>query len=240
MRISRGTHPASHRDAERAECRSGLFAEEHVALILAHDRAALFGMIVQPADDALHRALPGREQPALLHQRADAGVIAAVLALIADPHHRSVGQPQPARALDLQEEQFDRIGRPGDDRRATVERALLDRGAIVIGDEALARDATADLLALERIAEQPEIDIDEVGRTCVDRHLVATPPIARAADLGLVIARRERLAVADLDRLEILREERTRPARTDAWRGGARWLPVGALRQARGIGAALQ
>ena len=76
--------------------------------------------------------------------RADAGVVAPVLPGIADPHDAAVGRAQPARALDLQEEEFDRIGRPGDLEPASGERAVLDLGAVVIGHELAARVVAAE------------------------------------------------------------------------------------------------
>src|SRR3546814_1347508 len=84
---------------------------------------------------------------------------------------------------------------------------LLDRGAIVIGHQLLALDAPAHALAFQRVGELAEIDIDQIGRPAVDRHLIPAPLLARAVNFGNVIAGRERLAVADLDGRKPLREE---------------------------------
>src|SRR3546814_13994906 len=69
----------------------------------------------------------------------------------------------------------------------------LDRGAIVIGHQILALDAPAHALAFQRVGELAEIDIDQIGRPAVDRHLIPATPLARAVKFGNVIAGRERL-----------------------------------------------
>src|SRR3546814_16212822 len=51
------------------------------------------------------------------HQLADAGIIAPVLIVIAEPQNAAVGQPEIARALDLEEEHLDRVRAPRDHRR---------------------------------------------------------------------------------------------------------------------------
>ena len=54
------------RQAERAERPgAGQLLEEDVALVLAHDRPPLLGMVAKPGDDALHAGLAGAEQAAL-------------------------------------------------------------------------------------------------------------------------------------------------------------------------------
>ena len=143
------------------------------------------------------------EQAAVAHQPADRDIFAAVLRGIADPHHAAVGQPQPARALDLEEEEVDRIGRPGELEPAPGKRALLDRGAVVIGDVmALLVDPAAAALA-----RSAGLASSRSGGRPVDRHVVAGLAGAAAADLGLVIAGGEGGAVADLDQLEMGCEE---------------------------------
>jgi hypothetical protein len=115
------------------------FAEEDPALVLAHQRAAILGVVVDVLDDALHRAgilaRPGADQPLLAHQPADVGVILPIVPGIADADHRAVGLAQPSRALHLQEEQLDRIGDPGQFQILPGKLAVLDLGALVIGDE---------------------------------------------------------------------------------------------------------
>jgi hypothetical protein len=65
-------------------------------------------------------------------------VVAPVLPGVADADHLAFGADQPARALDLQEEELDRVRRPGDLEPAPGERAVLDLRAVVIGHEAAA------------------------------------------------------------------------------------------------------
>ena len=119
-----------HRQAERAERpRPGQLAEEDVAQVLAHQRAAAVGLGAHPGDDRLHRRPARRQDAALAQQPADGDIFAAVLVGIADAHDRAVGQPQPPGALDLEEEQVDRVGRPGDLQPLAGQRAVLDLGA---------------------------------------------------------------------------------------------------------------
>src|SRR5207253_4586258 len=73
---------------------------------------------------------------------------------------------------------------------------------------------------------------DEVGRDHVDRR-IARLRRARALDLRLVIAGRERLAVADPDPVEPVAEEGCGPLRGDRRRLGAKRRPVLSLRERR-------
>src|SRR5690606_25918859 len=130
------------------------------------------------------------EQPALAHQRADADVFAPVLAGIADADDLALGADQPARALDLQKEELDRIGRPGDLEPATGERAGLDLGALVVRDEAAALVVAAERGAAGALFGRRLLGpgADEVGGHGIDRHIEARPAGARAGDLGFVVA----------------------------------------------------
>ncbi len=56
------------------------------------------------------------------------GIFAPVLPGIADADHAAVRRAQAARALDLEEEEFDAVGRPGDFQPAPRQRAILDLG----------------------------------------------------------------------------------------------------------------
>ena len=82
------------------------------------------------------------------------------------------GAAQPARALDLQEEEFDRIRGPGDLEPLAGKRAVLDRGAVPIGDE-----AAAFIVAAKRhppVGKRRRIagpGADQVGRQRIDRHV---------------------------------------------------------------------
>ncbi len=92
-------------------------------------------MIAQPAHNPLHRGLARCEQPPIPQQRTNTGVIATILAIIAQPQQPAIGQPQPPRSLNLQEKQLNRVRSPSNDRGAPLKTALLDRGAIIIGDK---------------------------------------------------------------------------------------------------------
>ena len=124
------------------------------------------------------------------------------------------GSAQPARALDLQEEELDRIRRPGDFEAAPGERAVLDLGALVIGDD----DPVLEAAAARRPGRRGGggVDFDEVRRLAIDRHLVAGRARPRAGDLRLVIAGDEGLAVADLGPARTAREAKSRPLRRRA------------------------
>ena len=145
----------------------------------------------------------GCEEAALAQQPADRDIFAAVLAGIADPHHAAVGQPQPPRALDLEEEEVDRIGRPGDLQPAPGQRALLDLAALVIED-VMRRSRRAGRGRARRSADWLE-QVGRLARRPAPRSPAAR--VARARDLGLVIAGGEGAAVADDRRLEMGGEE---------------------------------
>src|SRR5690606_17589806 len=107
------------------------------------------------------------------------------------------GQPEPPRALDLQEEEVDRVGRPGELEPAAGEGALLDLAAAREGNESAALDLAGDPLALEVRTEEAEIDRDELGRTAIDRHRAGGRGRPASGELRLVVAGEEafRLAV---------------------------------------------
>jgi hypothetical protein len=148
---------------------------------------------------------PGPEQASILHQLADADIFAAVLAGIADPDHASVRLQEPSRALDLQEEEFDRIRRPGDFQAPPRERSVLDRGAVVIGNH----DSILEPAAPRRsgCSGSCRIDFDEIGGPAIDRHVVARQPGPRSGNLRLEITSDEAFARADFGGFEMTFEE---------------------------------
>ncbi|KAG6382637.1 hypothetical protein SASPL_157689 [Salvia splendens] len=123
------------------------------------------GLRAQPCHQPLHRRLIRPDQPAVAHQLADAGIVAAILPGIADAHHATIGQSQPPRSLHLQEEHLDRIGRPCDFEATPGQRAVLDRGPIIIGNELRTLDPAAHPLALQIGRKQPEIGLDQIAGT---------------------------------------------------------------------------
>lgn len=121
-----------------------------------------------------------------------------------------------------------------------LQRTLLDRGTIVIGDEIGTLYLAPDLLALKGGRESAKVDIDQVAGACVDRDFIARTPVARAGNLRLIIAGGQRTAIADLNRLEITGEEVTRTAARYIGGGLTRRLPIGTTGQPAAVGASHQ
>lgn len=70
-----------------------------------------------------------------------------------------------------------------------------------------ALDTPTDRLAFEIVAELAEIDVDQIRRAAVDRHLIAGARRARSGDFRFIIACGEGGASTDLGGLEIAGEE---------------------------------
>src|SRR3546814_1069571 len=98
----------------------------------------------QIVEDALHRRLPALQFAAVEQQLADADIAAAVLRVVADAHDVAARQPQAARPLNLEEEEFGGIGGPSDFESASFERSALDRRAVVIADKLAVLDARSE------------------------------------------------------------------------------------------------
>ena len=204
-----------------------------------------FGLLVDILHDPLHRARvlprPGAEQAALAHHPADAGIRQAVLPGIADPHDCAVRRAQAARALDLQEEQLDRIGHPGNLQPAPRKRAIVDRGAVKIGDEfaigTITPERQSAFVGQRCIAFA---GADQIAGERVDRHVKARLAGAHTRNLGLVIARDEGLAVAHPGGFKPCFEKARGLRGGPAGRCIAGRFPVGTLRQPRLIGAGQQ
>ena len=115
------------------------------------------------------RAPPGGRMPRSRSTPPDRDIFAAVLIVIAEPHDSAVGQLEAARALDLKEEQVDRVGGPGKLEPAAGERSVLDLGTGVI-EHALAGSR------VDPPAPRPAIRAgaaDEVRRRAIDGDLVS-------------------------------------------------------------------
>src|SRR3546814_15725586 len=76
----------------------------------------------QIVEDALHRRLPALQFAAVEQQLADADIAAAVLRVVADAHDVAARQPQAARPLNLEEEEFGGSGGPSDFERSEERR----------------------------------------------------------------------------------------------------------------------
>ena len=228
-----------HRDAQRTDRPGpGQFAEKDEALILVHDRRALHRVGAQILHDVLHR--PGLDQPAILHHLADADIIPAILPVIADPHDAAIGQVQAPAALHLKEEKLDRIGSPCQFQPAPGQRARHDLRPFVKGNELAAGHLAANGPPFQAVAELAEIDVDQVGGTAIDRHLITRLARARPVDFRFIIACDERCAVADLHRFEIAGEKFAGGAFRPAGSRRAGIVPVRASRQSALVGAAHQ
>ena len=123
----------------------------------------LRGCVAHPRPDRSHRHLVARDLPALDQQPSDRNIGQPVLAVVAEPDRPAVFQPNPSRALDLQEEGVDRIIDPEKFEAAAGKRAIFDLGA---------EEARAGA---------------EVGRAA-ESGGGSAPPAQRAAQLGLEVA----------------------------------------------------
>src|SRR5690606_8540734 len=152
-------------------------AEEHPGLVLTHQRGPFHRVIAQILHDALHRGrvLPriGAQQAALAHQRADGDVFTPVLARITDTDDLTAGIAQPAGALDLQEEEFHRVRRPGDFQPPPSERARLYFRPVKIGHETaafvIAAEGRLSGALIGRHIFWP--GTYEIGRQAIDGHV---------------------------------------------------------------------
>src|SRR5690606_12287516 len=146
---------------------------------------------------------------------------------------------EPARTLNLEEEELDRVGGPGDLQAATGERSVGDLGMSVVGDElaglveAAQRSAAGALLGWRFGGP----GADEIGRKAVDRDIIARAVQAASGDLGLEVAGGEAGAFPDRDRLELALEEPLGLAARPGRGGGAGGLPVFGAGQPARIGA---
>src|SRR3546814_15206726 len=102
---------------------------------------------------------------------------------------------------------FRAFGGPSDFVSAASDRSALERRAVVIADKLAVLDAPANLAALQIVGELAEVDLDEVGGTAIDGHVIARPLVTRGGDFRFVIAGDEGGARADLHCAEIAREE---------------------------------
>src|SRR3546814_3794540 len=81
--------------------------------------------------------------------------------------------------------------------------------AVVIRDERRTLHLAADPLALQRLTELAQIDVDQIGGPPVNRCLIAPLPLARASDFRFEIAGGKGRAITDLNRFEITIKKRS-------------------------------
>ncbi len=161
----------------------------------------------------------------------------AVLVRVAHAHALAVGQLHLSRALDVQEEDVDRIVHPCDLASLEQPRIVVDVGARVVRHDAVALDAPAQALVVQVRIERREVDGEQVGRRRVDRVLVARGARAAAVQQRLVVAGDHAARrVVGIDHaphvergLEIERHFRLGGGGRHGERGVARGLPCGVL-----------
>jgi hypothetical protein len=98
---------------------------------------------------------------------------------ISHAHHLTIGQADPARALNMQEIDLDRIFQPGEFQTTAAQGASLNAGAVV-----------------EHLA------IAQFGRAAIEGVGVARAAGERAVQLGFIIASEQRGRIADDDGFE--------------------------------------
>ncbi len=135
-----------------------------------------------------------------------------VLAVIAEPDHASVGETHATRSLHLQEEQLDRIVEIEDLEPASLERALVDLLARVIGHEPIVALAHGGEPVVVGPAHLIRRHCHDVFGLHVDRDLVLAGAHPRASHFRLVIAGEQPgLPLhADLERRVVFLEEGAR------------------------------
>ena len=107
----------------------------------------------------------------------------------------------------MHEEQIDGISCPGNFKPASNQHAILDVAPVVIRHQLSIQGAAANVAAGEVRREHAEVQIDQIARDAIDRHLIAWHPRARGMDARLVIARRESSPIPDRGGFKIAAEE---------------------------------
>src|SRR5262249_34468510 len=97
-----------------------------------------------PVANALDRHLAARDEIAFDEHALDRAVAITVVRIIAHPQRRAVLEDHARGAFDLDHQQIEWILQPADFEFLPIERAGLDRGAIVVGHELVVLVAAAD------------------------------------------------------------------------------------------------
>ncbi len=174
---------------------------------------------MHPFADALHRHFLARHQAALDQHAAHRHIGVAVMRIIIDVHHGAVFEPDLRRSFDADEQRIGLAAHPANLEVLAVERAVLDRAAVVIGNELAVRHAAECLARVGERRAVGEAGRGEIGRPAIERHREFPRRETRAVDDRLVIAGEEarRFAeLADAHRNEIGFEELAR-------RGAFQW-----------------
>ena len=120
------------------------------------------------------------------------------MGVVIDANGRTVVEADTGGALDLREQQIGLVSQPADFETASLDRAILDLGAVVIGHQL----AAADLAEHLSLVGQPGRILvgaadEQVGGTAIDRHGVDFVLGLRAVDHGLVVTGDKALAFAE-------------------------------------------
>ena len=131
--------------------------------------------------------------------------------IVIDADGRTVVEVDAGRALDLREQQIGLVPQPADFETASLDRAILDLGAVVIGHQLAAADLAENLSLVGQsgriLVGAPD---EQIGGTAIDRHIVDFVLGPRAVDHGLVVTGDKALAFAEPrnpQRQKILLEE---------------------------------
>src|SRR5579871_1217196 len=110
-------------------------AEKHHGTVLPTHLLGFLRMGLHPLPDALHRHLFARNDIALDQHTAHRHVGIAVVSVVVDAQHGTVFEPDPRRALDLDEQRVGSAADPADFQVAAVEGAVFDFATIVVGNK---------------------------------------------------------------------------------------------------------
>src|SRR5262249_41166523 len=171
-----------------------------------------------PVANALDRHLAARDEIAFGEHALDRAVAITVVRIIAHPQRRAVLEDHARGAFDLDHQQIEWILQPADFEFLPIERAGLDRGAIVVGHELVVLVAAADAHAFIWKCNRGWFVAggEEITRPAVERDMEFGAGKARARYDGLEITGQQSFEFAqprDANRLKILLEEGARGIR---------------------------
>ena len=192
-------HPRVHGDRAlagegNAECPDGPrqvvreLAEEDVARIGIEEPPHPARMPPRPFLDALHRCVLQRDLAAVDEHAPQGAERLPVLVGVAHPKPLAVRQLHLAGALDVQEEELDRVIDPCD--LGALERGgrLVDVAAREVGNDAAAFEAPPQAPVLEIGVDRGQVDREQVLGHAVDRVAIARRARAASAQQRLVVA----------------------------------------------------
>src|SRR5262245_30719957 len=191
-RIGRDRAPRCQRHVQAAYRLPFHEAKKNIPLVGIEQRLALHRMVIKIAFEALHRDLFQRHLSIVRENFADAAVGFAVARGVADSPEGTVSETQQARALDVQEKEFDRIIHPGDFITLALEPApALDLSAGEIRQPLIAVNPTHDFLDLPPGTNGRQFRVDQVRGLAVDWKAVPLIHAQTRVEDGAVITRKK-------------------------------------------------